>query len=140
MSTFIHLLNRPDRAGDEAADAPAQAGGPDPRRDDAPLPCPQRLLACTVALMSAWATPESRDRADQDAVRSLIARKLVAQLASLMTHPALGEPMRQVMAQARQRWLPLAGSALASQGAGATGQQAAEPAWATGLAAGSARH
>ena len=40
--------------------------------------------------------------------QSLLARKIVAKLFFVQHHPLLPVPLRQVMAQARQRWLALA--------------------------------
>ena len=68
------------------------------------LPCPDALIAGTVALMTAWAAPCSSCSLDVDHQRPLFARKLLSNLLLLQQHPALSPGLRQVMAQAHARW------------------------------------
>lgn len=80
-----------------------------PTDDDEPgLPCVQALVAGTVALMTAWAQPDPEAKLEPDALRSLLARKIVSHLFFLREHPHLAPPLRQVMAQAHARWAALA--------------------------------
>jgi hypothetical protein len=74
------------------------------------FPCAGALVAGTFALMTSWALPDGpgADTASQPQRQALIARKIVSNLFFLQHHPALGEPMRHVMAHARERWLPMA--------------------------------
>lgn len=72
--------------------------------DDLPLPCPHALIAGTLALMTTWADPAPGSALDVASLRSLLARKVVSNLFFLAEHPALSPGMRQVMAQARERW------------------------------------
>ncbi|MDZ7855825.1 hypothetical protein [Sphaerotilus sp.] len=75
---------------------------------DLPLPSLEALVAGTVALMTSWADPcvDARiTRADQ---RSLLARKVVSNLFFMQNHPCASPALRQVMANAHQRWVGLA--------------------------------
>lgn len=72
------------------------------------LPCPDALIAGTVALMTAWAAPCSSCSLDTDQQRHLFARKLLSNLLLLQQHPALSPGLRQVMAQAHARWSAVA--------------------------------
>ncbi|MDT7838106.1 hypothetical protein [Aquabacterium sp. OR-4] len=76
--------------------------------DELPLPCPHALIAGTLALMTTWADPAPGTALDVASLRSLLARKVVSNLFFLAEHPALSDAMRQVMAQARERWQGLA--------------------------------
>jgi hypothetical protein len=77
-----------------------------PSEELADLPCPTALVAGTFALMTAWAAPDAATTQ-----RSLIARKIVSNLFFLRQHPALGEPLRRVLANAHEQWLPIAAHA-----------------------------
>lgn len=72
--------------------------------DDLPVPCAEAMLAGTLALMTAWAVPCPNPAYDAQAQRSLIARKVVSNLFFLQHHPALSAGLRQVAANAHQRW------------------------------------
>lgn len=79
--------------------------------DDTPhLPCADALVAGTVALMTAWAAPCTTCPLAVDQQRYLLSRKLLGNLLLLQQHPALSPGLRQVMAQARERWLEVATS------------------------------
>lgn len=84
---------------------------PDYEPDDTPRPpCADALVAGTVALMTAWAAPCPTCILDADQQRYLLSRKLLANLLLLQQHPALSIGLRQVMAQAHQRWVEVARS------------------------------
>lgn len=89
----------------EARDLGAGATGP--AREA--LPCPEALLAGTLALMTSWADPCPNARLEPARLRPLLARKLVSNLALMSQHPAFSAPLRQVLAQAQRRWADLAG-------------------------------
>lgn len=76
---------------------------------DPSLPCPEALLAGTLALMTSWADPCPHARVEPARLRPLLARKLVSNLALMSQHPAFSAPLRQVLAQAQRRWAELAG-------------------------------
>ncbi len=84
---------------------------PDDPTEDVTLPCAQALVAGTVALMTVWADPCPDGTADLATQRLLVARKIVSNLYFLRQHPHLGEPLRQVMANAHQRWVGVARAA-----------------------------
>lgn len=73
-----------------------------------PLPCAGGLIAGTLALMTTFADRGPDARTDAATERTLIARKIVSNLFFLQQHPDLGAPLRQVIANVRLRWLPLA--------------------------------
>jgi hypothetical protein len=81
------------------------------------FPCAGALVAGTFALMTTWALPDApgadaTSHPQRHAQRQvLIARKIVSNLFFLQHHPALGEPLRRVMAHAHERWLPMARNA-----------------------------
>ena len=79
--------------------------------EDVTLPCAQALVAGTVALMTVWADPCLDGAADAATQRLLVARKIVSNLFFLQQHPHLGEPLRQVMANAHRRWVGMARAA-----------------------------
>jgi hypothetical protein len=78
--------------------------------NQAEWPCAGALVAGTFALMTAWANPEPGARIGLQEQRALLARKIVSNLFFLQQHPALAEPLRRVIAQTHQRWLPMAQS------------------------------
>jgi hypothetical protein len=80
----------------------------DPHAHAAEHPCPQGLIAANVALMTAYAQPAAGARVDAASQRRLVARKIVSNLSCLRQHPLLSAPLRQVMAQAHERWHELA--------------------------------
>lgn len=84
--------------------------------DDADLPVPslEALVAGTVALMTTWAAPCRDARLDVATQRSLLARKVVCNLAFLQNHPCASQALRQVMANAHVRWVEVARSATAA--------------------------
>lgn len=85
------------------------------------LPSLEALVAGTVALMTAWASPCPNARVDTAAQRALLARKVISNLFFLQNHPGASPELRQAMANARARWVGL--------GPGAAGcRAAADPA------------
>ena len=72
------------------------------------LPCWVGLLAASLALMTAHATPQPTARIDAAALRRLIARKLVSNLFFLGHHPHAPPGLRQVAANMHVLWVPLA--------------------------------
>ena len=80
--------------------------------DDADLPLPslEALVAGAVALMTAWADPSPDARIDTAAQRSLLARKVVSHLFFIQNHPCASAAFKQVMGNAHQRWVVLAGA------------------------------
>jgi hypothetical protein len=66
------------------------------------------LVAGTVALMTAWASPCPDARIGLEAQRSLLARKVVSNLFFLQHHPCASPALRQVMANAHGRWVDIA--------------------------------
>lgn len=89
----------------------------DENDDTLPLPSLEALVAGTVALMTTWASPCPGARIDPAAQRSLLARKVVSNLFFLQNHPCASPALRQVMANAHQRWVALA-QAPATEGLG----------------------
>lgn len=84
-----------------------------PLPDDEPAyPCVQGLIAANVALMTAYANPAPDARLGAEAQRRLLARKVVSNLFFLREHPLLSPGLRQVMANAHQRWAELAAQPL----------------------------
>ncbi len=79
-----------------------------PYFDAEPLPCPEALVAGTLALMTAWAAPNPDARVGLDAQRALLARKVVSNLALLQHHPEVSAGLRQVMVNVRHCWLAVA--------------------------------
>lgn len=71
------------------------------------------LLAGTVALMTAWADPCPKASLPPDALRRLLARKLVSNLFFLQHHPLARPALRQALANAHARWVGLAGQQVA---------------------------
>lgn len=127
----INTLNAADAQAQAEADADTHAdGGP---AEALPLPCPHALIAGTLALMTTWADPAPGSALDVASLRSLIARKVVSNLFFLAGHPALPPAMRQVMGQARERWLAVTSAA-------APGLPACAPAFAAPMPAGTRWH
>lgn len=85
---------------------------PDDAGNGALQPSLDALIGGTLALMTAWTDAAPcvlAAPAVQAAHRqSLVARKIVSNLFFLQHHPLLSAPLRQVVAQARQRWFVLA--------------------------------
>lgn len=81
-----------------------------PHDDDTDLPVPslEALVAGTMALMTSWADPFPSARIDAVGQRNLLARKVVSNLFFLQHHPCASPALRQVMANAHQRWAGLA--------------------------------
>jgi hypothetical protein len=79
-----------------------------PRDDEARGPCAGGLVAGTLALMTTWAAPAADAPLDEALQRELIARKIVANLALLRTHPDIGPALRQVIGKVAERWEELA--------------------------------
>lgn len=75
---------------------------------DERMPCAVGLLAGTLALMTAHASPEPTARVDSVTQRRLMARKIVSNLFFLQHHPDAPPPLRQVAANMHARWLPMA--------------------------------
>ncbi len=72
-------------------------------------PCPQMLVATTMALMTAFANPNPAASVPAATQRLLMARKIVSNLFFLKEHPGLGAPLREVFASAHALWVALAG-------------------------------
>jgi hypothetical protein len=72
-------------------------------------PCPQMLVATTMALMTAFANPNPEASVPAATQRLLMARKIVSNLFFLKEHPGLGVPLREVFASAHALWVALAG-------------------------------
>lgn len=91
---------------------------PDGAGHGALQPSLDALIGGTLALMTAWtdAAPCRQVWPAGQAVpalpaahrQSLLARKIVCNLFFMQHHPLLAAPLRQVVVQARQRWLALA--------------------------------
>lgn len=77
-----------------AADHP-----PEPADEEYTLPCVEALLAGTMALMTGYAQ-SARDCTH----RPHMARKLVANLVCLSSHPQLSSAMRTLLGNLRTRW------------------------------------
>ncbi len=75
--------------------------------DDPNPPCLEALVAGTLALMTCWAAPSGDARVSSQRQRTLMARKIVANLFFLKTHPYASPGLRQVMARAHERWVLL---------------------------------
>lgn len=71
------------------------------------VPSLEALVAGTMALMTAWASPCPDARIGLEPQRSLLARKVVSNLYFLQHHPCASPALRQVMANAHQRWVVL---------------------------------
>lgn len=79
-------------------------------------PCLEALLAGTFALMTCWATPAEDGQPAAASQRALMARKIISNLLFLKNHPHASPGLRQVMARAHARWVPLANTDPACQG------------------------
>lgn len=82
--------------------------------DDAtelPLPSLEALLAGTMALMTAWASPCPQARVEREALRRLLARKVQSNLFFLQHHPQVSAALGQVVQQMHPAWVALAGAA-----------------------------
>lgn len=79
--------------------------------DDPNPPCLEALVAGTLALMTCWATPSLETVTLSNSQRTLMARKIVANLFFLKTHPQTSSGLRQILARAHERWVLLAESA-----------------------------
>lgn len=87
----------------------------DPTRDDAlfgPAPGDEApdfdgLIACTIALMTAWADPCPRAALEPARLRHVLARKVASNLFFLQHHPAARPELRQSIGQARAHWVVL---------------------------------
>lgn len=76
--------------------------------DQAPRPCPFRLLAATFALMTRYAAPMADARVCEDRMRALLARKIVSNLFFLKHHPDLPGGFGQVVANVHSQWVAMA--------------------------------
>jgi hypothetical protein len=74
-------------------------------------PCLEALVAGTFALMTCWAAPTADAKLPSQRQRTLMARKVVANLFFLKNHPHASPGLRQVMARAHERWVMLIESA-----------------------------
>ena len=79
------------------------------QNDQLETPCAFGLLAATVALMTRYADPAQEAKIGIDKMRNLLARKIVSNLFFLQHHPSVPPGFGQVMAQAHQHWVDLAG-------------------------------
>ncbi|WP_157269528.1 hypothetical protein [Azohydromonas aeria] len=79
---------------------------PDP---EAQVPSLDALMAATLALMTRWADPVPQSCPEQTRrMRSLLARKIVSNLFFLQHHPAMGEQMGLIVANAHRCWQGMA--------------------------------
>jgi hypothetical protein len=79
--------------------------------DDLNPPCLEALVAGTLALMTCWAAPAGDAKVSAGKQRTLMARKIIANLFFLKHHPHASPGLRQVMARAHERWVLVAESA-----------------------------
>lgn len=79
--------------------------------DELAVPCLEALVAGTFALMTCWATPAANAAATPGRQRLLMARKIVSNLFFLKTHPHASPALRQVMANAHERWVAVCNAA-----------------------------
>ena len=79
--------------------------------DELATPCLEALVAGTFALMTCWAAPAAQAASSPGRQRLLIARKIVSNLFFLKTHPHASPALRQVMADAHERWVAVCNAA-----------------------------
>ena len=79
--------------------------------DELPVPCLEALVAGTFALMTSWAAPALSATVTPGRQRLLIARKIVSNLFFLKAHPYASPALRQVMANAHERWVAVCNAA-----------------------------
>jgi hypothetical protein len=89
------------------------------RADDDTLDLPDLdgLLAGTVALMTAWASPCPHAKLPADELRALLARKVVSNLFFLQHHPGVSPPLARSLLAARAQWRTLGEAAADVEGA-----------------------
>lgn len=76
---------------------------------EAQVPSLDALIAATLALMTRWADPPPQSCPEQTRrMRSLLARKIVSNLFFLQHHPAMGEQMGLIVANAHRCWQGMA--------------------------------
>lgn len=73
--------------------------------DDSTLPCPQAMLAGTLALMSAWAHPAQGCQLGSGQRRPLLARKIISNLFFLQQHPLVSPALRALAGRLHQHWV-----------------------------------
>jgi hypothetical protein len=74
-------------------------------------PCLESLVAGTFALMTCWAAPALDGNLPSSRQRTLMARKIVANLFFLKGHPHASPGLREVMGRAHERWVLVSESA-----------------------------
>jgi len=79
--------------------------------DELTVPCLEALVAGTFALMTCWAAPATQAVSSPARQRLLMARKIVSNLFFLKTHPHASPALRQVMANAHERWVAVCNAA-----------------------------
>ena len=79
--------------------------------DELATPCLEALVAGTFALMTCWAAPAAQAATSPGRQRLLMARKIVSNLFFLRTHPHASPALRQVMANAHERWVAVCNAA-----------------------------
>lgn len=85
--------------------------------DDLPeLPCPEVLIAATMASVTTWAVPAAKPGPSPCRHRTQLAREIVANLFLLQRHPAVSSQLAQVLGNLHQRWVDMARGALQQQG------------------------
>lgn len=77
-------------------------------------PCWLALMVCSMALMTAYASPEPTASVDAAVQKSLLARKIVGNLFFLRDHPHAPPRLRQVAGNMHALWIALAKQAAAS--------------------------
>lgn len=83
--------------------------------DEPNAPSPETLMAITLALMTAWASPCPYARMAPVEQRRVLARKIQSHLFFLRLHPGLNAEFRQVVTQIQPYWESLADPAASPQ-------------------------
>lgn len=81
------------------------------------LPCPQAMLAGTLALMSAWAHPVAGCALHGPQRRPVLARKIISNLFFLEQHPLAGPAVRGLAGQLHRHWAAAGAGPSAGDGA-----------------------
>lgn len=88
--------------------------GGEEAHDDGVLPMPsfEGIVAGTVALMTSWAA-EAQATGGAARHHDLLARKIISNLFFMAHHPRAQGPLACALANARERWIELAGATAA---------------------------
>lgn len=93
------------------------------------MPCPQAMLAGTLALMSAWAHPVAGCALHGAQRRPMLARKIVSNLFFLREHPLVSPALRGLAGQLHQHWAAAEANASPAGEAPCAGSANAAPLW-----------